>query len=103
MNRPSIEPQCVVIDGDKLPAETGGTAALCTAIMTAAAERRVGLPASVEVQVLSNSLLSATVKLADGRVLPEQKMAVSDRQLSRGSIERFAAAIAEQIAQAGGR
>jgi hypothetical protein len=40
------------------------------------------------------------VTLADGRVLPERKMAVSDRQLNRRSIERFASAIAAAIAKA---
>ncbi len=103
MSKPSIEPRCIVEGGIKLPAETGGTAGLCTAIMTAAAEQSGGLPASVEVRVLSASSLSAIVKLADGTVLPEQKMAVSDRELTRGSIERFAAAIAAEIGRASGK
>lgn len=103
VNRPAIGPQCIVSDGDNLPPETGGAAALCTAIMKAVAERGPSLPASVDVRVLSNSSLSATVKLTDGRVLPEQKMAVSDRQLDSGSIARFAAAIADQIAEASTR
>ncbi len=103
MSKPTFEHRCVVEDGDKLPADTGGAAGLCTAIMKAAAGLAGGLPASVEVRVLSASSLSAIVKLADGRVLPEQKMAVSDRELTRGSIERFAAAIAAEIGRASGQ
>jgi hypothetical protein len=103
MNSPSNEPRCVVEHGDRLPPETGGAAALCAAIMKAAGERAGRLPATVDVRVLSPSSLSATVKLADGRVLPEQNMAVSDRQLNRQSIDRFAAAIAADIAKAGQR
>jgi hypothetical protein len=100
MNSPSIQPICIVEHGDRLPPETGGTAGLCAAIIKAAAEGTGGLPASVQVRVLSASRLSATVTLADGRVLPDQNMASSDRQLNSSSIERFAAAIAAEIARA---
>jgi hypothetical protein len=57
---------------------------------------------SVEVKVLGRSALAATVTTADGSILPEQKMASSDRSLTRGSIERFARALAGAVAQAPG-
>lgn len=102
MARPSADlPQCVVDEAEKLPTEVGGPETICTAIVAAAQTQAPGAVSSVEVRVLSASSLAAVVTLADGRILPEQKMAVSDRQLSRGSIERFAAAIAAEIAEAG--
>lgn len=90
-------PPCVVSGTDKLPAEIGSSRAICAAILDAVQQKVPGALRAVDVQILSSSSLSATVTLADGRRLPEQKMAVSDRQLDRGSIERFAAAIARQI------
>ena len=92
---------CRVAGGAKLPAETGGERQLCAAIDAAARERASAVPFTVEVRVLSASSLAATVTLKDGRKLPEQKLAVSDRQLNRQSIERFAAAIARAAADAG--
>lgn len=92
--------RCRVVGGDKLPAETGGPAALCAAIKQAAQERAPGTDFSVTVQVLSNYSLSAIVQLDDGRQLPEQKMAISDRGLNRSSVEFFASAIAAEIARA---
>lgn len=72
---------------------------ICDAINAAVAEQAPGALQHVEVTVTSASSLTAVVALAGGRVLPEQKMAVSDRQLNRGSIERFAAAVATEIAR----
>jgi hypothetical protein len=48
----------------------------------------------VEVRVLSNSALAAAI-VANGKKLPEQHFAVSDRLLNRGAVERFAHAVAE--------
>ena len=95
--------RCQVIGGDKLPAETGGALQICTAIEAAAAAQAPGAGYSIEVRVLSDHLLAARVQMADGRSLPEQKMAVSDRKLSRSSIDRFAIAIGEAIGRASGR
>lgn len=94
---------CRVIDGDKLPSDIGGPQALCAVIEAAIREKAPGTPYAVELRVLSAHSLAADVRLGNGQTLPEQKMAVSDRQLNRGSIERFAAAIASEIAKAGGR
>jgi hypothetical protein len=89
---------CRIVDGDKLPDESGGAAALCTAIERAAAARAPGVAYTVEVKVLSTSRLAATLTSA-GRTLPEQHFAVMDRELNGGSFERFAAALADQLAK----
>ena len=94
--------RCQVIGAEKLPAETGGARQVCAAIEAAAATRAPGSGYSVEVRVLSDSMLAARVRMADGQSLPEQKMAVSDRKLSRSSIDRFAIAIGEAIGRASG-
>lgn len=99
MEPPAVEmPQCSVSGADKLPAGVGSDA-ICAAIRAAAGERAPGSDFAVEVRVKSASSLAAAIKLTDGRMLPEQRMAVSDRQLNQGSIERFAAAIADQVAK----
>jgi len=94
---------CHVIGGDKLPAETGGPRQICASIEAAVASQAPGAGYSVEVQILSDYMLSARVRMADGRTLPEQKLAVSDRKLNRRLIDRFAATIADAIGRAGGR
>ena len=90
---------CRVVDGDKLPDGSGGAAALCTAIERAAAARAPGVDFTVEVKVLSSSRLAATVT-SGGRTMPEQKFASMDRDLNGSSFERFAAALADQLAKA---
>ena len=90
---------CRIVGGDSLPADSGGSDALCAAIREAAAEQAPGRRFSVEVTVKGPSMLAATVTTSDGARLPEQKMAVSDRQLTRGSLERFAKALAGEVAR----
>ena len=102
MNAPQDKTMgCNVVGGEKLPAESGGADALCKAIATAVAEKAPGLGYNVEVHVLPQSRLSASVRLQDGRKLADQKFASMDRPLSSGSFQRFAAAIASEVAKAG--
>lgn len=89
---------CRILDGDKLPGDSGGAAALCSAIERAAAAKAPGVAYTVEVKVLSPSRLAATLT-SKGRKLPEQNFAVMDRELNGGSFERFAAALADQLAK----
>ena len=104
MNSPTPQlVDCRVVGGDKLPADSGGSEALCKAIAEAAAEQAPGRRFTVDVQVLGRSALKATVTNSDGTKLPEQKMAISDRGLTRGSLERFAKAIVGEVAQAKNR
>lgn len=103
MNSPAPAARCQVSGAGQLPSESGGSDAICAAIQDAARKQAPGIAFSVEVRVQSASSLSAIVRLDDGRMLPEQRMAVSDRQLNRGSIERFAAAVAAEIGKAANR
>ncbi len=95
--------RCQVIHGNKLPAETDDVGQICAAIDAAAASRAPGVGYFVQVRVLSDHMLTAQVRMADGRLLPEQKMAVSDSKLNRRSIDRFAIAIGEAIGRASSR
>ena len=63
-------PSCRVVDGDKLPAASGGASSLCTAVERAIAQAAPGARFSAEVRVLSRSRLSATLTL-EGRQLPD--------------------------------
>jgi hypothetical protein len=90
---------CRIVDGDKLPEDSGGATALCAAIDRAAAAKAPGVAYTVEVKVLSSSRLAATLT-SEGRALPEQNYSTMDRELNGGSFERFAAALADQLAKA---
>jgi len=103
MGQPGVTTSnCRILGAEKLPAEIGGAKLLCDAIDAAAREHAPRAPFTVEVRVLSPSMLAAVVTLKDGRKLPEQKIAVSDSALKRRSLERFADAIALQVAGAVG-
>ena len=91
--------RCTVTGGTKLLAETGGAEAMCQAIRDALAKSAPEASVSVNVRVLTSSMLAATLVVED-RVLPDQKFAVMDRKLDRGSIERFASSIATKVAKA---
>jgi hypothetical protein len=91
---------CQVTGGELLPPESGGADALCRAIADAAAQQAPGLGYRVEVRVLPRSRLSASITTSDGRKLPEQSFVRMDKPLSSGAFERFAAAIAAELAKA---
>lgn len=91
---------CVVLNGDKLPAETGGPDAVCEAIKQALLASGFDRPVKVEIRVKSNAWLVARI-IRDGVALPEQNMAVADGKLQRGSVDRFARAIAQAVSTAG--
>lgn len=97
----NVSPGCRVVNGDKLPAESGGADALCRAIAEAAAATAPGVDYSITINVLPRSRLSATVTLDDGRRLPEFGMASMDKPLTAGSFRRFAASIAEELVRLG--
>lgn len=89
--------RCEVVNGDKLPAASGGAAALCAAIERAATSS-AGQPFTVEVKVGPRSMLGADVTLADGRKLSSLRMAEMDRPISAATFDRFGAAIAAHVA-----
>jgi hypothetical protein len=99
MSAPQASGPCRVIGGEKLPKDAGATA-ICAAIERAMASRAPTVRYRAEVRVLSNAALSATL-VANGKTLPEQQFAVSDRNLNPGSIERFAKALADEVVKAG--
>ena len=102
MNSPSRQlTECRVVDAGKLPQGAGGSDLLCAAIERAAAAEVPAARFTVEVRVLGDSSLAATLTTADGKILPEQKFASSDRVLNPDSIERFAKALASAVVRAG--
>ena len=91
--------RCDVANAEKLPPESGGSEALCTAIAEAAASAGLAKGFGVEVRVLSPSMLAAVVITPNGRRLPEQRLVTADRELRKSSFERFARTLV-QLAQA---
>ena len=99
MSAPSTSAaECTVTGGDKLPAESGGADALCTAIKKAVEARIPGVGFEAKVTVVSDWKMGATITTADGRHLPEQKHVVMDAKLNRTSFERFANSLADKVA-----
>lgn len=101
MSAPRIEAsRCQVAGGDKLPAATGGPAALCRAVEQAVAAAGVSTRYSIRVRVLGPAALAATITTSTGRVLPEQNFRSMDRDLAASSIKRFADSLAVVVAEA---
>jgi hypothetical protein len=95
--------QCQVIHGEKLPADSGGAKALCDAVGTAVEAHAPGQGYRVEIQVLGPSRLAASIMSKDGRKVAEQKMASSDKNLTKRSFSRFADAIVAQLSRSAGK
>jgi len=89
---------CRVVAGEKLPPGAGGSSVICREVEQAIAALAPNTRYSAVVKVLSRSMLAATL-MVDGRTLPEQKFAVSDRELNPGSIRRFAQSLAAEVAK----
>ena len=94
---------CQVVGGEKLPAALGGGDALCAAIVRAGAVNAPGQRFKVAVTVRGESSLSAILTTAAGEVLPEQHFRISDRGLTKGSLDRFAKTITSEVARAASR
>ena len=90
---------CTVIGGEKLPASTGGASGICDAIEKAIAAEAPNVNYRAEVRILSHSAMKATVH-ANGRQVADQQLSVMDRKLNASSIERFAKALAIEVAKA---
>jgi hypothetical protein len=91
--------RCRMVDGEKLPASSGGSATVCAEIERAIAATAPNAQYRVEVKVLSKSRLSASL-IVDGHALPEQNFAIMDSELDAGAIQRFAASLARAVAGA---
>ena len=92
--------RCEVTNGGKLPAASGGSAALCAAIQQAAEARGKHGTFTVRVSVGPRSSLTAFVTLSDGRSLPPLHMAIMDRAIGKTALERFGAAVVDHVAGA---
>lgn len=97
-SKPMVE--CRVVGGDKLPADSGGADAFCAAVTRAAAAQAPELKFKVDVQVRGPAMMTAILTTADGKKLPEQTFSISDRGLTRGSLERFANSLVGEVARA---
>lgn len=93
--------RCTVLNGEKLPAESGGADALCRTIATAVEAQAPGRGYAVEISVLGSSRLSAIVTSRGGEKIAEQQLSVMDKPLTGGSFDRFAKAIAAELAKVG--
>ena len=94
--------RCRVSGGETLPVQSGGSAAMCSAIEQAMADRLPGTEFSAEILVLSPSRISCRLTVA-GRELPEQQQTSVDRPLIRSAFDRFARSLADQAAEACGK
>ena len=84
--------QCRVIAGEKLGTGSGGVANLCAEVEQALTAAVPGAPYTIDVRVISPARLSATGTV-NGRELPQQNVASSDRDLTPAAIKRFARSI----------
>ena len=91
------QPHCQVVNAGKLPASSGGAKALCAAMTREIAKQAPGLVYHATVTVVSPSRLSASVH-AKGRTLTEQRFSSMDRPLAKSSFDRFAKAVAAEVA-----
>jgi hypothetical protein len=91
---------CTLVGADKLPASAGPSDTLCNRIRSAIASSAPASGVSVTVQVHTSHFISAAATLADGRTLPEQKVATSDAELNERAVEMLANGLARQIREA---
>lgn len=93
---------CTVVGGEILPAASGGSNALCSAIERAVKAQAPTAHYSVKVRVISSSRLSAVI-VVNGIELPEQRFAVMDRDLTPASMDHFAQSLALVASEAAKR
>jgi hypothetical protein len=98
--RPTTGIDCTLVGADKLPVSAGSAETLCNRIRSIVAANAPASGVSLTVQVHTRYFMSAAATLADGRTLPEQKVAVSDAELNERAVEMLANGLANQIADA---
>ena len=91
---------CTLVGSDKLPASAGPADTICNRIRSIVAANAPASGVSLTVQVHTSYFISAAATLADGRTLPEQKVAISDAELNQGAVEMLAQGLARQIREA---
>ena len=98
----SAHATCRVVAGDKYLSGTVGSSALCAEIERAIAAAAPNARYSAEITALSPTRLTARLTV-NGKALPEHKFAVMDRHLGLDAVERFARALAAEVARAAKR
>ncbi len=89
---------CRVVAGEKYLGSPAGES-ICSEIERAIASGAPGAHYTAEVTALSPTRLSASLTV-NGRELPEHKFAVMDAGLSFEAVQRFARALASDVAKA---
>ena len=95
-------PACRVVAGEKYLDASVRSSVVCTAIERAIAAAAPNVRYTAEVRALSPTRLAAVLTV-NGKRLPEHKFAVMDRGLGPDSVERFARALAADVAGAAKR
>jgi hypothetical protein len=90
---------CRVLNGEKLPPESGGAAAICSAIEQAISAKGTKVAYKADVHVLSPSGLAVNLEVG-GRKLEEQHFGIMDRNINPSFIKRVAETVADQVVSA---
>ena len=98
----SAHATCRVVAGDKYLSGSVGSSALCAEIRRAIAAAAPNAHYSAEITALSPTRLAARLTV-NGKALPEHKLAVMDRDLGPDAVQRFARALAADVAKAENR
>jgi len=91
---------CTLVGADKLPAAAGPADTLCNRIRSIVVANSPASGVSLTIQVHTSYFISGAATLADGRTLPEQKVAISDAELNAKAVEMLANGLARQIREA---
>lgn len=92
--------RCTVIGAEKLPAEVGGSEGVCRSMLeavSAVSGKAAASELSITVQIINAYTAAATVTMADGRKLAEQRVGISDRELNQRALAMLAQAVASQL------
>lgn len=98
---PEGQSSCRVTGAENLPKVAGGADAVCAAVERAVAAQAPNLRYSAEIRVLSRTALAAQLEV-NGRKLPELRFSITDRDLNRLAIGRFANSVAAALARGAG-
>jgi hypothetical protein len=98
----SAHATCRVVAGDKHLSGSVSSSALCAEIQRAIAAAAPNARYSADVTALSPTRLAARLTV-NGKALPEHKFAVMDRDLGPDAVQRFARALAADVAKAAKR
>lgn len=90
--------RCEIVEGGKYLSPALGASSICSTIERTISAETPAATYSVKIKVLSPSRLAAAL-IVNGRALPEHKFAVMDRNLNIEAVQRFARALAADVAK----